>query len=378
MSSIKRHRLSAASVTVVAALFLTACGGDDTEGEAPGAMGNATPAPLSAEAGEPAGEVAEFSANITSAVRTGDRFLSRDGDTLYSGTAAEPDMNSTDIAPECGELSGYRNTVVLPCSDGIHVLAPNGNTTAVVGQAHSYTSAVGLPDGRIAGHRAESNVIDVYGPDGEQSSDFQVSNHGSQLIAVPGDEDLLLEVNSPETSITEVELGEERSGSSLRVGLGVGKVAAGTNGLIAAADTIGNQLMIYTATDVIRLHQSFPVDESPWAVTVDSERDLVWITSTATGTLTGWDVSSGTGIKVAELPVVEAPHSLTRDGSGGFVVFSGEGHGVQAISNDDIEAAIEDGQEAADAERELLAPFDPVDRLPSGRDGSQQSTAESN
>lgn len=345
-------------------------------------MGNATPAPLSAEAGEPAGEVAEFTADVTSAVRYGDSFISRAGDQLFAGPDDEPNRNSREISSECGELSATDDVVVLPCPDGIHVLAQDGDSAAVVGQGSAYTSAVGLPDGRIIGHRADSNRVDVYDPKGEQSADFTVSSHGSQMLAMPGDDDLLLEINVPETSITEIQLDEERSGSSLRIGIGVGKVAAGDNGVIAAADTMGNQLMIYTATDVIRLHQMFPVDDSPWAVHIDNDRELVWITSTATATLTGWDISGGTGIKVAELPVVESPLSLTEDGSGGFVVFSGEGHGAQSISGDDVDAAIDAGREAADAERDVLAPIDPVDRLPSGRDtspaGSQEESSDAN
>ncbi|MBV7295455.1 hypothetical protein KRX51_05920 [Corynebacterium sp. TAE3-ERU12] len=363
MSSHIRHRIAAASCLLAAASTLTACGGSD-EDIGP-MMGNATAAPPSAPSTSPAGKVVDLDYEVTNAVQIDDRILARAGDKVISGTPTKPAVNTTDIDPACGDLAPAGGVAVLPCPDGIHVLADDGSTAALVGRGTAYSSAVGLDDGRILGHRADSERLDVYGPGGELDTDFKASRVGSQLVPVPGDKDLVLEINSPETSIHELEIAEDRLGSSLRVGLGVAEAAVGDDGTIAVTDATGSQLMIYTATDVIRLHQSFPVPQSPWAVVVDNQRNLVWVSSTAEGIITGWDISSGQGVKVAELEAVTDPRAMVLS-DGGLVVYSAAGDGVQRISATELNEAIAAMADTADQERELLAPGPAKDRLPTG------------
>src|SRR5699024_1013174 len=142
------------------------------------------------------------------------------------------------------------------------------------GRGTAYSAAVGLDDGRIVGHRRDSDRVDVFGADGEQADDFAVSRTGSRLLSVPSDREsaVLLEINRAETSVHEIVLDESRPGPGLRAGIGVGPAAVGSDGIVAAVDVKGGQLLIYTAGDVVRLHISAPVPEGPWAVAVDSAR----------------------------------------------------------------------------------------------------------
>lgn len=361
-----------AAAAFAVALGTAACAPEEQGQEIAEGMGNATPAPATAPASDLAGTVVPLGAEVTGALRVGDRILLRADDRVLSGTPAKPDANSESIDPACGLLapSSGPGTALLPCPDGIHVLAGNGTITAVVGRGTAYSSAVGLPDGRIVGHRAEGTTVDVYGSDGEPAADFDVSRHGSQLIPVPGTPNSVMELNIPETSVHEVHVDEARVGSSLRAGRGAARAASGEDGTIVVTDATGDQLLVFTMTDIIRLHQMFPVPESPWAVIVDDDRDLVWVTSTAAGVLTGWDVSGGTGVKVAEIPLVADAQSLASDGDAGLVAYSATGGGAQHLDRATLDRAIDAQRAQTDADRQLMAPRPPSDKLPAGPEGT--------
>ena len=131
-------------------------------------------------------------------------------------------------------------------------------------------------------------------------------------------------------------------------------------------DVKGGQLLIYTAGDVVRLHNSTPVPEGPWAVAVDSARNLVWVTSTVDGVLTAYDISTGTALKAAQLPTVADAQALVVTADGDLVAYSASGAGAQHVTAGDVDKALEEGKADLDAERELMNPREPKDRLPSG------------
>ncbi|MFC3850875.1 hypothetical protein ACFORJ_11975 [Corynebacterium hansenii] len=369
MSSNSRIRMSVAIAGIAAlAIPLAACG-SDTEGEVVEGMGNATPAPAAgAPAADPAGTVAKLDKNVTGALVLGDRILLRAGSEILSGTPDKPAMKVSEVDAACGDLAPAGNVAVLPCPDGIHVLAADGSATAVIGRGTAYSAAVGLSDGRIVGHRSDSDRVDVFGADGEHADDFPVSRHGSQLLSVPSTREsaVLLEVNRPETSVHEIILDESRRGSGLRAGIGVGPAAVGEDGTIAAVDVKGGQLLIYTAGDVVRLHNSTPVPKGPWAVAVDSARKLVWVTSTVDGVLTAYDISSGTALKAAQLPLIADAQALAITRDGGLVAYSATGAGAQHLTAGDVGKALEEGKADLDAERKLMKPREPENRLPAG------------
>lgn len=361
-----------AGIAVGAALGLAACAPEQAQEQAD-SMGNATPAPAAQATGVPAGAVVPLGAEVTDAISVGGRILLRAGDQLLSGTVMNPAERNVPVDPECGLLAsaGNAGTALLPCPDGIHVIAGNGTDTAIIGQGTGYTAAVGLQDGRILGHRADGRDVDIYGVDGsvDPVDSIGVSRHGTQLLAVPDSAAEVMELNLPETSVHEIHVDGARLGSSLRAGLGLARGAVGSDGTVAVTDATGSQLLIYTMGDIIRLHQMFPVPEGPWAVDVDDHRDLVWVTSTAAGVLTGWDVSGGAGIKVAELPLVADAQALVPDGNGGLIAYSATGAGVQHLDARVLDDAIREQAQSASAYRDALAPREPANRLPAGEGG---------
>ncbi|WP_211255341.1 YncE family protein [Corynebacterium lactis] len=377
MSFYSRRRVLHSLVAGVSAgaLALSGCSSSVEGSEVKEGMGNASPAPAASPAmtGGLKGKLKKIDENITDAVLAGDQVISKAQGKIFAGPLNNPAAKSVVLKNQCGLLAPGGNTALLPCSDGIHVLSPEGTVAAVVGRGTGYSSAVGLPGGRIIGHRSDSDQVDVFGADGELSETFGASREGSQLVAVPpvgdGPATRLMEVNRPETSVHELKLDETRTGSGLRAGIGVGKAAAGTK-YIAAADTKGNQLLVYTMTDIIRLHQAAPVPESPWAVAVDDSRDLIWVASTKVNKLTAYDVSSGTPVRMAEIDTVADPQSLVVAENGAVEVFSATGQGAQLLEPSDIDKAIEDYAAESKQRGDDLAVREPANNLPTGEDNS--------
>lgn len=352
------------------AVVLAGCS-SDVEGDIDTGMGNATPVPAASPAAPDSaiGKAKKIDEGVTDAVLVGDRVVLKAGNKIFAGPLNNPIERSMKLDAKCGELAPGGPNALLPCEDGIHVITDQATETAVVGRGTNYSAAVGLEGGRIIGAHADSNVVDVFGADGELASDFKAAKNGTQLVVIPkadNDADVkLLEVNRPETSVHELKLDESRAGSALRAGIGVGKVASGDH-VIAAADTKGNQLLIYTATDVIRLHQAAPAPEAPWAVAVDESRGIVWVTSTKVNKLTGYDISSGTPVKVADINTIADPQSVVATEDGQIGVFSATGDGAQIFDSADVDKAIADFKQDAEKIREEMSVREPADKLPSG------------
>lgn len=369
-----RQRVRSALIASAALLAVSAVACSSTvEGDVSEGMGNATPSPAkvaTADHNELKGSLIPIDENIVSAVAVDDRLVLRSEDNVLSGTVAKPVETKHKVDASCGELAPGGSVAIIPCNDGIHVLSPQGDDTAVIGRGTAYSSAVGLSDGRIIGHQADSDKIDVYGADGEHSTSFTASRDGSQLVAVPnpdgGETTRLMEVNRSETSVHEIVLDESRTGNGLRAGIGVGPAVAMKNGTIGAVDAKASQLLVYTMTDIVRLHEAAPVPAGPWGIAADDGRNLFWVTSTVDGTLTGWDVSAGTPNKVAELKTVANPQSVVVTPNGEVAVFSASGDGAQVLSTADIEAAITEYAPTAEQQRKDMEPRTPANNLPAG------------
>ena len=357
-------------VALATSALLVGCSAE-VEGEIDSSMGNASPAPATetADPAEVLGMAKKIDHAIVDAAVVRDSVVLKTADRILAGPINNPAESMVDYTGTCGDLAAAENSVLLPCDDGIRVLDTRGQVAATVGRGTAYSAAAEMPGGRIVGHRADSDVIDVFGADGELADEFRASRVGSQLVVAPAvngtDTGRIMEVNRQETSVHELKIDESRAGSGLRAGLGVGKAAAGSD-IIAAADTKGNQLLVYTMTDIIRLHQAAPVPESPWSVAVDESRNLIWVSSTAANKLTAWDISSGTPVQVAEVDTIADPQAMVVTAAGEVAVFSASGQGAQILQDADVEQALADYREQAEANREAMQLREPTNRLPSG------------
>ena len=152
-----------------------------------------------------------------------------------------------------------------------------------------------------------------------------------QAVPVEGQEDTVVRVCSFDTTIQQLDWHGKREGGTLRVGLGVGKVAGGEDGLILAADSTGSQLLVYTSDDIIRLHQMAPVPKGPWDASWDPSNRLAWVSSTAENLATGYDISQGVPLKRAQVRTVPDARSIVSLDDGTLILASATGAGLQIV-----------------------------------------------
>lgn len=301
-------------------------------------MGNAA-AVASPAATDPAGRIIELPAErseVTDMERAGEMLGLRTENTLTVGTLAEIEAGDAEvlgIAAACGDLTATADTFVLPCDTEVHLIdavAPALDETVTINQPA--TAAALTSTGEMLVGSAEEENISIY-REGEDPANFDVEGATTQMISVPveGAEDSVVRTWNPETLIQDVDWSDNQQGATLRVGVGVGQMTAGTDGLVLVSDTAGSQLAVYTTDDVIRLHQTYPVDESPWGVAWDDANRLAWVASTAENTVTGFDISQGEPAERAKLNTVADAKNILVLADGTVLAVSESGDGLQVI-----------------------------------------------
>ncbi|QYR16371.1 hypothetical protein JJQ73_07955 [Corynebacterium glutamicum] len=338
MNMRRRSRVSrllpATALLASTALILSAC----TQGvtDSPD-MGKATPA-VSPAASNPDGQVIEFG-NITDMeVADGDILGVRTEDALAIGTVSDFEAGSQvelDVDKQCGDLTATGSTFVLPCADGVYLIdAKDPDLDELRATDKPVTVAALTSDDQLLVGNGEDEELTIY-REGEEPETFTVAGPNTQLIAVPviDRHDAVVRTWNENTTIQDVDYPNDREGATLRVGLGVGQMAGGEDGLLVVSDEMGGQIAIYNADDVIRLQMTAPTDENPWAVAWDSSNALAWITSLSENTLVGYKISEGVPEEEQRLNTIADAQNLVVLSDSTLVVASATGDGIQIIDN---------------------------------------------
>jgi DNA-binding beta-propeller fold protein YncE len=118
----------------------------------------------------------------------------------------------------------------------------------------------------------------------------------------------------------------------LRAGEGSTNAVTDRFGRVLVADTRGGALLAFSL-DPLLLRQRFPVAGAPYGLAYDPERDLLWVTLTATNEVVGFDVAGGQPEEKYRFPTVEQPDNVAVDPiSGRVIVASAIGKGIQVIA----------------------------------------------
>lgn len=336
-------RVTALAALTATSLLLVACGAGPNP-EVPD-LGNAV-AEVSPPSTSPAGEVLDLPAawaEVSDMEAAGDVLGLRSDTTLALGTLEQlraGDATEVEIPAHCGDLNASADSFILACRDEVLVVdAATGDVEkrSLAGtDAEPAVSAVLTSTGELIVGSAEGNKVLVFEPGADKPVEsITVAGPTSQLLTVPveGADDSVVRANFTSTTIQDVHWRDGRQGGTLRVGLGIGQMAAGTDGLVLASDNRGGQISVYTSTDVVRLHQTRPVAGSPWGVAWDGERDLAWITTTADNTLHGLDLSTGVPEEKVTLDTVADAHNVLALADGTLVLASATGDGLQIITD---------------------------------------------
>lgn len=328
--------LAACSVSAAA---LSACTSAEKSSDIDTAtMGDATAA-VSPASANPAGEVIPLDsdiAQVTDMERAGDTLALRSGGKLQIGTVEQfrsKAATTLDIDGQCGDMTATGSTFVLACPNAVYLIdkdAPSMDNK--VSSDRNLSTAVQTTSGEIvAGVKDEATVVVI--KDGKETKDFSVEDPTDEMVAVPvdGKPDAIVRINRKYTIIQDVKWADGKQGAILRMGKGVGQISPAEKGMVVASDTIGNQIGLYFADDVIRLQKTMTVPESPWAVAWDHKNTLAWIASTKENQIVGYDPSQGNLDEKTRYQSVADVHNMTVLDDGTIVAASATGAGLEVI-----------------------------------------------
>ena len=120
----------------------------------------------------------------------------------------------------------------------------------------------------------------------------------------------------------------------------VGSVPAGKGPTHLVADRHGRMIAADTRGDAVRVFEPLPTPHEvgvvnqaggPYGITYDSTRDRLWVASSGTNEVVGYDMAGATPREVQRLATVQSPYTLGVDATTGRLFIAGVTGGVVQI-----------------------------------------------
>ncbi|NLU84966.1 hypothetical protein [Rhodococcus sp. HNM0569] len=328
-----------AAVLAVAAVTIAGCSSGEDDDASTGPMVSATAPSAGASTAQPDGEVraaapidsltfsrpaAEGAPSALFAAVTGD---GTQIEVASSDAGSAPLHTLTTPVPVVDVAAAQDGTLLLAMNGAVGRLHLDAGTIDTIDVDGDVRTVAELADGRIAAGLAGGRLA-LLTPDG--GVDAEITGIASvDALAVTGD--ALTVLDRTQTSVTEIDLAENRPGLALRAGEGATELTTDHHGRILVSDTNGRELLVYTTGDLI-LRQRFPTGSGPYAVAYDDVAERVWVTLPETGEVVGYDLSTGVGVETARYTTVRQPDAIAVDPStGDLLIGSATGDGLQRI-----------------------------------------------
>jgi DNA-binding beta-propeller fold protein YncE len=116
---------------------------------------------------------------------------------------------------------------------------------------------------------------------------------------------------------------------STPAGAGPTHLVADKHGRFIAADTRGDAVRVFTTEP--REVASVPQPGQPYGIAYDSARDRLWVASSATNEVVGYDMTTETPREIARFATVQNPYTLGVDATTGRLFIAGATAGVVQI-----------------------------------------------
>ncbi len=272
------------------------------------------------------------------------------------GIAADPETglvavglrNPDELALVDGESGEVLRRVQLPDSARHLQIAGPGGPVLVPAERADALVQVGLPDGEIVSetpvgdfpHDAAASggrvfVANEFGntasviEDGRETEKIEtplqpggVAATPDGLVGIVGVRGLTLEVFEADTlkSLGRIDAGE-----------GPTHVVAGPENRFYVTDTRGDAILVYGARPELEQLDRVSLPGSPYGIAIDSERNRLWVTLTATNRVVQYALESGAPQEVASYPTVRRPKSVTVNPASGRVFIAGGADGELQI-----------------------------------------------
>lgn len=112
-------------------------------------------------------------------------------------------------------------------------------------------------------------------------------------------------------------------GGSTPAGVGPTHLVADRHGRMIAADTRGDAIRVFDPLPVPREVAAVRQPGGPYGIAYDAVRDRLWVASSGTNEVVGYDVSQPAPREIRRLPTVQNPYSVGVDAQTGRLVVAG-------------------------------------------------------
>jgi DNA-binding beta-propeller fold protein YncE len=119
--------------------------------------------------------------------------------------------------------------------------------------------------------------------------------------------------------------------ASVPAGKGPTHLVADRHGRLIATDTRGDTIRVFTPQPTPQEIATVVQPGGPYGIAYDAHRDRLWVTSTGTNEVIGYDMTDATPREVQRLPTVQNPNSLGVDMATGRLFIAGVPGGVVQI-----------------------------------------------
>lgn len=118
---------------------------------------------------------------------------------------------------------------------------------------------------------------------------------------------------------------------SAPAGAGPTHLLADRHGRMIAADTRGDAVRVFTPLPVPREVATVAQPGGPYGITYDAARDRLWVASSGTNEVVGYDMSDTNPREVRRFPTVQNPYTVGVDANSGRLFVAGVTAGVVQI-----------------------------------------------
>ena len=116
---------------------------------------------------------------------------------------------------------------------------------------------------------------------------------------------------------------------STPAGQGPTHLVADRHGRLIAADTRGDAIRVFDTSPAQLAEVAQP--GGPYGITYDATRDRLWVASSGTNEVVGYDMTEATPREIARIPTVQNPYTVAVDSQTGRLFIAGVSAGVVQI-----------------------------------------------
>lgn len=240
------------------------------------------------------------------------------------------------------------NRVPLPGFVRHLQLANPGGPVLVPVESANALVRVELPSGRAL----PQVVTGVFPHDASQASNgnvFVANEHGGTVAVLRGDEVVKVFADSVQPAglapvgqsmgLLDVRKNDLTVYDTQNLNI-VGSTPAGKGPTHLVADKHGRMIAADTRGDAIRVFEPLPTPHQvaevaqpggPYGIAYDPTRDLLWVASSGTNEVVGYDMSQPTPREVKRLPTVQNPYTLGVDATTGTLFIASQSGGVVQV-----------------------------------------------